>query len=419
MSRDLRDLVTFFCPQGKVNHQSVLTDGSLAYTRHALDAKALQTPGTANLGDVVRGRGGGVLAWTTNGKLHVQFYPPGGAQPPRQVLVISRGGHEAQAITDGMLSLDLERGQHVVVPVDTDAEARLGQLVGALQFLPDDTVNQLLTVIRRPAIELRLGDIEDRLSAVEGGGRPKPSTSALPTLLRDWRTLVILAVVVVASIAIGAVVPWPRLLSGWLVPPEQTVDDTNKTSQKREKQPSTPNGDPGRASSPSTPADPPPATASTLDEGEEALIQAMAAAPEDSPLRKLHTSHVGSKDLRDVSAAVRAWLLIKVELLRMGNLPDDSPAMVTGPAAIAAARTLLVNGVGGPVKTNVGEPFADRARRLMALAGCRAWSLPGVPKNENMPALTFESLSCANVQKDAGPALRELSDLATWVKARQ
>ena len=111
---------------------------------------------------IVEPRGGMVFcARELNGgaiRLELQLAAAREYDPPRHLLRLSSVGNPGFLdITD---RIDLEVGDHLVVPVSVGAESRLRAFYQNVQNLPPDLQSSVLNVIRRPSLEWRVERIE-------------------------------------------------------------------------------------------------------------------------------------------------------------------------------------------------------------------------------------------------------------------
>jgi hypothetical protein len=109
--------------------------------------------------------GGGLLvsARPHNEVVKVQLYrseTPGYVPPKRMLRLSLSGDAQFENITG---NLELEIGDHLLLPVSKNAEARLSALRDDLKGLPSDLESSILNIIRRPSLEWRLDRIERTL----------------------------------------------------------------------------------------------------------------------------------------------------------------------------------------------------------------------------------------------------------------
>jgi hypothetical protein len=94
----------------------------------------------------------------------------GGYCPPKKMLRLPAAG-EPEMISLGN-EIHYQPGDHFLVPVDADSLARLYSFEELLQFLPLDQERNILDLLRKPQLELRLQLLEWRLAnAAPASGR--------------------------------------------------------------------------------------------------------------------------------------------------------------------------------------------------------------------------------------------------------
>jgi hypothetical protein len=352
--------------------------------------------------------GGGLLVYARphNEVVKVQLFRveiPGYVPPKRMLRLSLSGDAQFETITG---NADLEVGDHLLIPVSRDAEARLNALRDDLKGLPSDLESSVLNVIRRPSLEWRIERIERALSmpAATQAERQRSRTRKLtfPGRLYDlvMRPIPIGPAVGVALLLMaGSLFAYDRLAArGGNLPPET----------------------PPAAETPHTPPAPSPKSPedSQVKAGDtKPALDALFAALEGSKnkaLQTLYGSHFkGHQEdpFGDTSPVV--WGIAKLEALRNGLINESDP-LLAGADRQAGIKALYSGQKG---KGTLTDP---ETLSLLAWSSCRKFRKAELPATNAEPkaALPFATAPACNQwrSEDVVPRLETLTD---WVSQQK
>jgi|GEM_PF-3416317 len=125
----------------------------------------------------IREQGGGILVEVHPGTGTVRIHRgvTNGRDGIHQTIRLSPfGGTGEHALTGDVEELQLERGEHLLVPVSVRAEERLLQLRDLLGEMGPDMEALVLNTLRSPSLDARLGRLEEALELDRSGA---PTTS--------------------------------------------------------------------------------------------------------------------------------------------------------------------------------------------------------------------------------------------------
>jgi hypothetical protein len=95
--------------------------------------------------------------------------------PPARALLLSPAGRaELVDLRDNVL--ELASGEHVLLPIDREAELKLQQFQDVLQWLPWDRAFVIRQVLRGPSFDWRLAQLERRVERALGPGSSKTAS---------------------------------------------------------------------------------------------------------------------------------------------------------------------------------------------------------------------------------------------------
>ena len=229
----MNDLLTFFRNRqsdgGKEQRIRIELKDSLHfllfYTKQLLDDgfyqeklstgnPAIYTAFKANLRESMRQSGGGLLVEEnrSDGRLIVEISKVGeenvgGFEPPQTIFCIEYGGElRSYPFTNISLRLPLARDAHLIIPVDTEAEAHFRSFrENYSSWFPADFETNMLHILRRPSLDLRIERLEriisERAGLTENGTAAFNGDMQSPFTLTSWISLGFVVVLLVLSYA--------------------------------------------------------------------------------------------------------------------------------------------------------------------------------------------------------------------------
>jgi hypothetical protein len=351
--------------------------------------------------------GGGLLVYARphNEVVKVQVFRveiPGYAPPKRMLRLGLSGDAQFETITG---NADLEIGDHLLIPVSKDAEARLNALRDDLKGLPSDLESSVLNIIRRPSLEWRIERIERTLSmpAATQAERQRSRTRKMtfPARLYD---------LVMRPIPIGPAIATALLLmAGSLFAYDRLAARGGNLTPETPPAVETPHTKP-------TPSPKPPEDSQVTADDTKPALDALFAALEGSKnkaLQTLYGSHFkGHQEdpFGDTSPVV--WGIAKLEALR-NRLITESDPLLAGADRQAGVKALYNNQMGK-------KALADTdSLNLLAWTSCRRFDKAALPETKSAPigALSFDTgHTCEELKPE--DALAGLKALTAWVNMK-
>jgi hypothetical protein len=305
--------------------------------------------------------------------------------PPKRMLRLTPCGDALfENITD---SCDLQLGEHLLLPVSKDAEARLHALREHLKGLPSDLESSVLNIIRRPSLEWRIERIERALSMPAGGSARQRSRA------RSGRLLDRLGALLMRPIPVGPAIGAALLLMASAVLAYQKLPLGHGENGIT-------NLPAGTASSDEL--------AAPLGELRKAL-----ASSKQPGIQGLYSTHL--QDLRfwqSDKPTPAFWGVAKLQALQMGTLAgNDKMLAKTGDQT--AIKSLYAKN-GEALRNN------DKALDLLGWMACQGPTrTPELPPtaDDPKPLPLPGSRACDDLKPAAAAA--GLEALADWVNGRQ
>jgi hypothetical protein len=413
----LTDFATLFGPPERASAHLVAEPGAedvLVYCAQPVDFRATKArggaPARADLQNALRSRGGIIVSLLAAGEsaVNIEVVEKPSYQGPRQGLVLSPGGNSAFRSLREISGRALEYGEHVVIPVDADSEAKLREFHSFLEYLPSDRALLIMHLIRRPSLEWRVSELE-RLSGVSPGAAPRKRIAGVGGVnfldrLRPHTSAIGLAAAALAALAVLLYFVGGPLLA--LVgiggnPPKPAANEL-KTGGNAD------NAARPAVTTPALPAAGAPSanTQAEYDAAARSFVNALQRTT--GGLRTIYASHYEKAGLPPKETL--AWALLKTELVKKNLLKENDPALKgLGQPQLDAVRELT--------KT---APFDAPAFVMLAVASCDAWKTPVLQGLDRRYA--FDATPCEDVLKnreEATAAVRELTKFVATPGASQ
>ncbi len=430
------DFVTLFAPRQARSERTARLgtepDDLLVYCHRGIKAPA-------NLVDMEKHvlkqlqDGGGLLIRAPGAKLTVNTIPRGDYKPPRRALLLT-AGRPAEFVSLGPDSL-ATLSDHLIVPVDRDADEHLERLVSVLSWFPSDHETMILNLIRSPSLDWRMQRVEERLAAVQAS----PATSAwrseqrntgnqrsrFRARLKTWALPLLLTIIVGAELAtVRALWLLPARLSaieselGILGDTVRTQGAAAVTRQRADvaSQPSVPAQ--GASSGQQSGVATPPAVTSkdivpakSVEDAASQLLKVMEKSP-DVRVHKLfetYFSDAGSK--ASLVAQPRFFrAVVKLALVSLGDPVAESslPTIDLDPSTfgILTSRPQGPDGVVDLGRTDFGT--------MLAYLSCAVHKRPSIegPSRDGSPRqLSFSRLDCVKIQAQGAPVVSAIKTL--------
>lgn len=420
------DLLTFFQPEessgraatfsvGFVNAPAievwVLTPEKVDLSRFAKTAVSSDDEWKSldrEIQTVLQSRGG-LLAYAqlhNDGvKMQLLRREASGYTPPKRMLHLTPGGN-AQLV-DIKSVADLEIGDHLVLPVDHEAEARLNALCNDLKGLPSDLESSVLNIIRRPSLEWRLDRIERTLSLP-----PATQADQRRSQVRQGSFLEKLYGFFMWKLPIGPVVSAALVLTAgvlfadhWHRPLSQNTGNASTTTSES----AGTNSDAGEVD---MVTDPPPAPPKVEPKDLSSSLAALFGALKNSNnegIKKLYTAHFENRQKDAVTNPDVAWGITKLTALELGFIDKNHPKFNLNDRLAWSDTEAVYRDERNRSILNDDKSAVD----LLAYTWCqqnKAPALPPTPKYKD--PLSLKS-ACADVKpEDAVPGLEALT---AWV----
>jgi len=241
-----------------------------------------------------------------------------GYQPPNRMLRLTLCG-DAQ-FEEIKNNVDLRVGDHLVLPVNGQAEGRLTALRDDLKGLPSDLESSVLNIIRRPSLEWRLDRIERTLSlpqATQADQRKcQARQSSFMERLYDF---------VMWKVPIGPVVGALLLMAGTLLAYDKFFHAASAT-EAPVKESKVPQVNPTPHPSPPSPPPPVKPAPKDLKASLDALFKSLETSG-DPHIHGLYTTHF--KGHREDALKVQnvSWGITKLQTMELGFLEKKSPVV--------------------------------------------------------------------------------------------
>ncbi|HEX4960921.1 MAG TPA: hypothetical protein VF173_08790 [Thermoanaerobaculia bacterium] len=360
---------------------------------------------------VVQPRGGIVLyAYDHNGLIRASPYLVGtqGYALPQRLLRLSPAGEPSfENITD---PIDLDVGDHLVIPVSKDAEARLKAFHQDVKDLPSDLQSSVFNVIRRPSLEWRIERIERTLSL-----KPATRFDQQRSQARKGKALDRFFHLFMRPIPIGpAVAAALLLMAGSVFAYEKLSDYRNEkgTPISETPSPNSPTPTPTPVKPQSTPASNP--SSKELD-GTLSELRSAVEKSKRPAIQKLYSSHLKNPwhFWQAGKATSTFWGMAKLQALQLKLLGDDD-SMLANPAAQTSVKNLY----GKPANSDVliGN---DKALNLLGWVACQGSKKPEFPATESDPKPLPLPINRACTDLKPDDAIPGLEALTEWVNEQK
>lgn len=351
----------------------------------------------------VQQRGGIVIyASDYNGLARVQIHQaeaPGYISPSKMLRLRPCGDAQLESITS---KADMELGDHLLLPVSQDAEARLEALLDDLKGLPSDLESSILNIIRRPSLEWRLDRIELALSPA-GAAQTEPQ--------RRWarkepwgkrlRGLLLRPIPVGPAIAFALLLMAGILFADrWLFKPRKAAGDEAPAGRQTTVVTPPPMPTPRRAGK-STETK---SQTRDLNLSLAALFKALESSHEE-PLKALYDSHFKNRQTNALKDPNVAWGLTKLQALQLGFIgPSDH--MLRDRSAQTAAKKIIRD----RFSYLAGDASASI---LLASTWCQEQGRSEIPSTGQDPRPLALPIACKRLTPD--DTVQSLNALTAWV----
>jgi hypothetical protein len=352
--------------------------------------------------------GGGLLIYARphNDVVRVQMlrFEGLGYVPPKRMLCLSLCGDSRFEDIAG--SVDLEIGDHLVLPVNHQAEARLSALCNDLKGLPSDLESSVLNIIRRPSLEWRLDRIERTLSLL-----PATQADQRRSQVRQGNFLERLYGFFMWKLPIGPVVSAALVLMAgvlladhWPWPSSQNTDQATTTTSES----AGTNSDAGKVN---TVTDPPPAPPKVEPKDFKSSLAALLGALKVSNkagVKELYRSHFKDHQNDPLGTPDISWGITKLQALKLGFIASDN-VMLSDRSKQTAAKKAYKN-------ENLALELNETATLLLAYTWCLRGNNPELPAtdDDSQPLPLPTQLRCDQITLDkAIPGIKALTDWVT------
>jgi hypothetical protein len=354
--------------------------------------------------------GGGLLVYAQpyNGGVKVQLLrrEAPGYTPPKRMLHLNLSGN-AQ-LEDIKSVVDLEIGDHLVLPVNDEAERRLTALRDNLKGLPPDLESSVLNIIRRPSLEWRLDRIERTLSI-------PPATRAEQQRVRSGKLLDRLYDLVMRPIPIGpAIAAALLLMAGTLFAHNKfsyvSNNNGNEYADSKPKKP-TPADFKEVTTTPKQP-EPKKIKPEDLEASMDALFTALGTT-DDQPIKGLYVAHFKDHQKDAFKSPDVSWGITKLQALELGFIDKNHPKFkLNDRLAWTDTETVYRDEMN---LSNLKEN--KNAVDLLAYTWCQPTNTPALPATSKYEEPLPLKGTCDDVKpEDAIPGLEALTD---WVKKQK
>jgi len=354
---------------------------------------------------------GGIVfyAYDHNGMTRINTYvaEAKGYALPKQLLRLSPAGEpKFENITD---PIDLEVGDHLIVPISKDAEARLKDFHQNVDGLPRDLQSSVYNAIRRPSLEWRIDRIERKLLLPPATQIEWQRSSAGKKTHLDRLYGLVMQQIPIGPAAFVAL----ALMAGTLYTHDKVKERYEKSLSKSSIVTQT-------SDAPSVPdpvsregdQDAYPSEANDTKPALDALFTALKGS-QSKTLQDLYASHFQNhqeEPFGDSSPVF--WGIAKLEALRLRLIEDRNPIL----------KEVDLN---APVKaiyrSRAGRKELQDATvlNLLAWGSCRQFRRAEMPETETVPKEAF-SLQTGHAcdqwkAEDVVPGLKALTD---WVNTQ-
>ncbi len=362
--------------------------------------------------DVVRRHGGLMICMTDDERVSVKWERTPGYEPPARALLLSPANRSEFVSTSTFDGRILNRGEHILFPVDMDAQQRLEGFNEVLEWLPGDRALLVRQSLRGPSLDWRLAELEARL---EPHARAAPSGSfglRLTHWLRgpwstlEWGAVAVLAVTVLLAAAfsiLGTPGSSPSE-SANAAPPTNTSPQTTGASE------SSGNPAPGTV----TPA-PAVTESDPVNVALDFLLDELKLGTGGTvtKLRETHLPYIGNTSRQDfVKLPAFPWVLLKLVLVRKGVLTRLSPELGDPETQIVATRAKAIDTFSYDQATKRLLKVVGDEAAMLVYASCRAWQRPGLPPAGDNPELLFADRCDSFTQEQWAQGLQAM---AAWL----
>ncbi len=329
--------------------------------------------------------GGGILAVIEYSELgsHVMIYVEGASQsfPPPEEIVFLRPGVPPSSQRLPARKIDLRVGEHLILPIDDEAEKKLGALLDHLGWLPPDLEATMQNMLRRPSFEGRIERVEELLEGARNNDR-----ASLGERLAGPVPLWAFLVSILLLVALGAF---------QLIAPG-TVGGAREPAAEMQ--------------------------GHTVSGAMRLIAQSLGQARE-SPLAELYESHFkGSRNMqrklpKDQDAV---WGIIKLLLLKEGRVEGDLIDLLASTREDASPFKVMLSPQGN---IDLGENEWKMLYHLTCQAFSKACTKSCLPYRENEVLSEMTLLKDAPECRDAGramvvPAVTALQELNDYIPSR-
>ncbi|HEV7506932.1 MAG TPA: hypothetical protein VGS07_18725 [Thermoanaerobaculia bacterium] len=357
---------------------------------------------------VVQPRGGIVLyAYDHNGMIRASPYLVGAqgyALPQRLLRLSPIGDPSFENITD---PIDLDVGDHLIIPVSKDAETRLKAFHQDVQDLPSDLQSSVFNVIRRPSLEWRIERIERTLSL-----KPATRFDQQRSQARKGKLLDRLSHLFMWPIPIGPVIAAALLLMAgslfaydrFFRPPTTEGAPSGEDSTAQETPDQAPAEETPRPIE--TPRPEPNDPKSAFD----ALFWALNAS-EDPSIQGLFKFHFKDHQKDGFKALGVSWGTTKLQALQLGLLTKDS-LILNDVDAWSGTEKIYRDGK----NLNLLEKNVN-AVAVLAYTWCQQNNAPDLPATPQYTKPLPLKSTCNDVKPD--DVVSGLAVLTDWVKRQK
>jgi hypothetical protein len=298
---------------------------------------------------------------------------------------------------------DLMIGDHLVLPVNNEAEGRLTALRDNLKGLPSDLESSVLNIIRRPSLEWRLDRIESRLSMP-----PATRAEQQRSRVQNGTFLDRLYDLVMRQVPIGPAFAAALLLTAGTLfaydkffHPAGAVEASSK--------------DPGAlpaAPAPHAPPPPPPAKPEPT-EAEASLADLFKSLEmsEEPHIHGLYATHFKGHQEEAFKNSNVSWGITKLQALELGLVGKSNPIMGDVSAGPKTEKIYRDEGNLSILRNH------QNAVDLLAYTWCQSTNTPALPVTSTYKEPLPLKGTCDDVKpEDAVLGLEALTD---WVKKQK
>lgn len=344
--------------------------------------------------DTLRDYGGVAVFTEATGQLRFVAFGSGAYKPPAQALLLSPGGDATFLGLRDLNARGLASGQHVLLPVDSEAEEKLRQFNDLLEWLPGDRALLIRHLIRGPGLDWRLTELEHRVErALRDSRSPRTSWVRLPESAA-WRWALSAGVAILVVLGIATYFHFPDWHFGAAPSPPSGSAAGGPDVGVETGSGTTPAGDA---------SDPPIAQNGEIDKAVDELLNELRRLS-GSVFRQFKATHLPELENVERNELLKdqrfAWAMIKlevwrqtdtavlVELVELGN-PSSSEAVK---ASTDKAREVF----GLDSNTRLFKLPAPQAN-MLAYVSCAAWNKSALPSPASTPELRFLDAACDKV----------------------